>query len=689
MSNELMDAMWLIVSASLVLLMQAGFLAVESGLTRTKNSINVAIKNITDFGVATIVFWFIGFGLMFGTSVGGIIGFDHFLVSFPRDDFSTPAFFFFQLVFTGTAATIVSGAVAERLRFSVYIISTIVISSIIYPIAGHWVWGGVLENTGKGFLANQGFVDFAGSTVVHSVGGWVALALLTIIGPRTGRFPKDGPPQKINPSNLPLAMLGGIILWFGWMGFNGGSTLGVSEAVPSILLNTIFSLGTGLVVALLAGYIRKGYADPVQPLNGSLAGLVAITANCHAVSPGEALFIGAVAGALVMPAEKLLEFFKIDDAVGAIPVHLVAGIWGTLAVGIFGDLEILGTGLSRFQQINVQLEGVALIGIYAFGISWVLFKTVSFFKSLRVEPEDEHMGLNISEHKARTELVDLFLVMDHQKQTGDLSFDVPVEPFTEVGQIAERYNSVLQTIRETMLENTKNQWDLAMAYQKVQEEQEKADKLLLNILPKTIAEQLKKDDGVIAQSYPQVTVLFADLVGFTQLASKFPAEAVVHMLNKIFSTFDDLVEKYELEKIKTIGDAYMVVGGLPLQREDHANAVVRLALEMQERLSRFKIKNLNRRIEMRIGINTGPVVAGVIGTRKFIYDIWGDAVNIAARMESAGIAGAIQVTDATARLIQDDFEMEERGEIEVKGRGKIKTWFVKSSKEAAKESVVV
>lgn len=681
MNIELLNVMWVIGSAGLVLLMQGGFLCVESGLTRTKNSINVAIKNITDFGVATIVFWLLGFGLMFGTSMGGFVGTDHFAFRYEREDFSTPAFFLFQLVFTGTAATIVSGAIAERIRFSAYIISTIIISALIYPISGHWAWGGVLEGTGRGFLAARGFVDFAGSTVVHSVGGWVSLSLLLIIGARTGRFPEHGPPAKINPGNLPLAMLGGILLWFGWLGFNGGSTLELSPDIPSILLNTVLSLGTGLVTALFAGTLRFGYTDPVQPLNGSLAGLVAITAGAHAVGPVEALFIGMVAGALVMPAEKILEIFKIDDAVGAIPVHLVSGIWGTLAVGIFGNLSVLGTGLSRLDQILVQLEGIGLIGLYAMGLSFVLFKLISYLVPLRVGPEEEHLGLNISEHRSHTELVDLFLVMDHQKRTGDLSYDVPVEPFTEVGQIAERYNSVLKKVRETLHENNMAHEELAKAYEKVQEEQEKAEKLLLNILPAPIAQELKQNNGIIAHSYPHVTVLFGDIVGFTELSSKYDPESVVHLLNQVFSTFDMLVEKYGLEKIKTIGDAYMVVGGLPSRMPDHAHTVVKLALEMHEALKQITLKHSDHRLEMRIGINTGPVVAGVIGTRKFIYDIWGDAVNVAARMESGGVAGMIQITESTREIIKDDFILEERGEIDVKGRGKLKTWFVRSIRQ--------
>ena len=521
--KKLIDQLWILVSAGLVLFMQAGFLCVESGLTRTKNSINVAIKNVTDFGVATLFYWLVGFGVMFGFSYHGIFGYTNFIASFDHQ----AAFFVFQLVFCGTAATIVSGAVAERMSFTGYLMSTAIISVLIYPVTGHWAWGGALENTGKGWLAAKGFSDFAGSTVVHSVGGWVSLAALLLIGPRIGRFPEGGPPQKMNPSNLPLAMLGGIILWFGWVGFNGGSTLALNDAVGPIIAKTLLAGGIGMLGALFAGWLRHGYAEASMPLNGSLAGLVAITAGCNAVNEWQAAVIGLVAGLMVIPAESLLEKLKIDDAVGAIPVHLFGGIWGTIAVGIFGNTEVLGTGLTRLQQIGVQALGIVTIGAYAFSVAYLLLYIIGKIHALRVSPEDEKTGLNISEHRARTDLIDLFFVMDHQKQTGDLTYDVPVEPFTEVGQIAERYNEVLKKVRETLEENTKARAEISDAYKKVQFEQERAEKLLLNILPEKIATQLKEDRNVIANSFPEVSVLFADIVDFTRLAHKFKPEIIV------------------------------------------------------------------------------------------------------------------------------------------------------------------
>ncbi|TGK07331.1 ammonium transporter [Leptospira semungkisensis] len=684
--KSLIDILWVLVCSGLVLIMQGGFLVLESGLTRAKNSINVAIKNVADFGVATLLFYTFGFGLMFGASWNGIIGTSLFSPVFPEGKAWPPTFFLFQLVFCGTSATIVSGAVAERLKFHSYLLATALISGVIYPIAGHWCWGGSLTGEEHGWLASRGFHDFAGSTLVHSVGGWVSLALLLVVGPRIGRFPEGGEAKTVTGSNLPMAMLGGILLWFGWMGFNGGSTLGFNEKVPGIILNTIISSGFSLMVAMLSAWLIKGFPEATAPLNGSLAGLVAITAGADCFTPIQAAIIGSIAGAMVLPSEKLLERFKIDDAVGAIPVHLIGGIWGTIAVGLFGNLKLIDPNIERSSLLLTQVIGIVSVGGFAFGLSWCIFQLLNKFSSLRVDGDEERMGLNISEHKATTELIDLFLAMDYQRKTGDLAVDVPVEPFTEVGQIAERYNLVLDTVRTTLAENEKARIEIANAYEKVQIEQDKAEKLLLNILPGSIAEELKSNVGLIADSHPNVSILFADIVGFTKISASMKPESVVRILNEVFSHFDVLAEKYGLEKIKTIGDAYMAVGGLPVPNQMHPLLVAHMAWDMKEILSRFRLKRMGTKLRMRIGINTGPVVAGVIGTKKFIYDIWGDAVNLASRMESHGVAGEIQVTESTADLIRSDFALTERGEIKVKGKGLVKTFLISHRLRSPEES---
>ncbi|WP_299758545.1 ammonium transporter [uncultured Boseongicola sp.] len=406
-----LDMLWLILCAALVFLMQAGFLCLESGLTRSKNSINVAIKNLADFCLTTIVFWVIGFSLMFGDTVSGWYGTGLVLPDFSTESADTAVFFLFQVMFCGAAVTIISGVVAERLKFGAYLIVALFISGLVYPVAGHWSWASFGGGSGDGFLASMGFVDFAGSSVVHSVGGWSGLALLMVIGPRIGRFGEFGP---IKASNLPLATLGVLLLFIGWLGFNGGSTLVMDESVPLILVNTIIGGSVGALAAGGLGYAVHNNLNVTQFMNGALGGLVAITANCFAVSTPIAALIGLVGGMVVVFAEDLLEKFHLDDAVGAIPVHLAAGIWGTLATGLYGDLEVLGTGLSRGEQISVQALGVLTYAAWSFGISYALFWIINRVFRLRVSAEHEIAGLNISEHAVENEDAAQHLASDIQ-----------------------------------------------------------------------------------------------------------------------------------------------------------------------------------------------------------------------------------------------------------------------------------
>lgn len=1024
---ETIDILWILLCSGLVFLMQAGFMCLESGLTRSKNSINVAVKNFTDFGLSVSLFWAFGFAVMFGTSYQGWIGSSGFFLNTDTAAFQV-AFFLFQAMFCGTATTIVSGAVAERMKFGAYLWVACVISGFIYPIFGHWAWNGADAGVLAGWLGKLGFVDFAGSTVVHSVGGWVSLATLLIVGPRAGRFPQYGQPEKIHGSNLSLSVLGALILWFGWFGFNGGSTLALNEQVAGIIVDTVLAGVAGMITSLGIGWWMRQIPDVDLLINGSLAGLVAITASCHVVSGLSAVAIGAIGGGIAIALEALLVRLRIDDAVGAVPVHLGAGVWGTLAVALFGNLDLLGTGLTRIQQLGVQCLGIFACFVMAFGFAYPLLRITNRFFPLRVSASDEHIGLNVSEHRAKTEIVDLFRVMDSQAKTQDLSLRVPVEPFTEVGQIADRYNQVMDALEEAVTrtdaivktatdaiatfkkpgleimtanpraevifgykktevagmpitkivefgldilywqpekivqiesllseivaagtpreligiradgsrfpmevsiteaklreysfytgtfrdithrklaqkalqeseerfrrlsgatfegivvhdrgkiidanqaicqmfgydiseligingldliapedrdvvlknmvtgyekpyevigfrkngstfpveieakvlpyegrelrvaalrditqrkeaeaalreseerfrsvmeqaadafiiydldgriidvnhaaceslgysrdellklsipeieenfesEKIAQRWQnmsmgkaiaiegvhrrkdgtkfpvdmrvglleagnrkslLALcrditerkkAEEALRSEQEKSEQLLLNILPQAIAEKLKQKHSTIADGFTEATVLFADIVGFTKLAARVSPTELVHLLNDIFSKFDMLAERHGLEKIKTIGDAYMVVGGLPLPREDHAEAIARMALDMQQEINEFSTKT-REPFSIRIGINTGPVVAGVIGLKKFIYDLWGDTVNIASRMESHGIPGAIQVTEATYDCLKDKFLLEKRGEIHVKGKGKMTTYLL-------------
>lgn len=444
-----LDTLWILLCAALVFLMQAGFLCLEAGLTRAKNAVNVAAKNVSDFAIATLVYWLVGFGLMFGPSWEGWLGVGLFGALEQIDNNpSLLSFLLFQVMFCATSATIVSGAVAERMRYGTYLAVSVLVSGVIYPVFGHWAWGGTWGSDGQGWLARLGFVDFAGSTVVHSVGGWVSLVAVWVVGPRTGRFPADKPPSVIPAGNLPMAMLGTLLLCFGWLGFNGGSTLAFDHRVPSVLLHTVLAGVAGCTTGLVLARVWRGYHETMYLMNGLIAGLVAITANAHVVTATESLLIGSV-GALLMAwaNEKLLDW-RMDDAVGAIPAHLVAGIWGTLAVGLFGDLDALGTGNDRWTQIGVQLLGVVVCGLWCALITWLFLRFVSPRRWLRVTPEDERMGLNVAEHGARTELIDLLDAMENQRQSGDMSQRVPVETFTEVGQVAQAYNQVIEALEQ-------------------------------------------------------------------------------------------------------------------------------------------------------------------------------------------------------------------------------------------------
>ncbi|MGJ3238468.1 MAG: ammonium transporter [Anaerolineae bacterium] len=449
--------LWIIFSAALVFLMQGGFLCLETGLTRSKNNINVAIKNLIDFGITTLLFWAFGFAIMFGSSFGGLWGTDTFMPAVTDDNIDTIVFLIFQVMFCGTAVTILSGAIAERLKFGAYIVLTVLISGLVYPVFGHWAWHGIDQGAATGFLGALGFRDFAGSTVVHSIGGWASLAILLIIGPRSGRFNANGTSNPIPGANLPLAALGVLLLWMGWFGFNGGSTLAWNNSVIVVITNTLIAGASGMVAASILSYLIHDQIEVSAVMNGILAGLVAITAGAHAVNTRDALLIGFIGGGIMVLLEDLLLRLRIDDAVGAIPVHLGAGIFGTLALGMWGNPDVLFVDSASFNRLNfigVQMFGIVLAGVWTFGITYLVFRVVDRITPLRVSEADEKIGLNVSEHGARNDLFDLVTVMDVQSRTSDLSIRADVEPFTQVGVIAERYNRVLD-----MLENAISRTD--------------------------------------------------------------------------------------------------------------------------------------------------------------------------------------------------------------------------------------
>ena len=483
------DTLWVIDCAILVFIMQAGFMCMETGLSRHKNSINVALKNAADFGVSVVIFWIFGFGLMFGTSFNGFFGTDLFFFKTDKAEYMT--YFVFQAMFVATAATIISGAVAERMKFNGYLIMTVLATGIIYPIVGHWAWSSsylskydtvdqLLTVTGSirttGWLSDLGFVDFAGSTIVHSVGGWIALAAVLILGPRIGKY-SDANRGKFTGSSFPLAVLGTLILWFGWFGFNGGSNGAMDETVPLILINTFLAAAFGLLTGLSISYYKFKKPDPFYIILGPLAGLVAITAGCNSMTSVTAIFVGIVGAIIAILVNEILNKFEIDDVVGAVPVHLAAGIWGTLAVGLFSDLSILDTGLDRFSQIKIQLIGIISIGSFTFFTSYFILSFFNKFYPLRVSPVQEELGLNIAEHNAVSIEHDLISILDKQSESGDLKIRGPQDPFTAGGVIGLYYNKLMSKLETS--EEEKNKWR-----ERISKEVKLAVKVQENFLPK-------------------------------------------------------------------------------------------------------------------------------------------------------------------------------------------------------------
>ena len=450
-----LDTFWLLICAILVFLMQSGFMCLESGLSRNKNSINVALKNVADFGIAVVTFWAFGFALMYGTSVMGLFGNRFYFFTTHVAGYQT--YFVFQAMFVATAATIISGAVAERLRFLSYIIITFVTSGFLYPIVGHWAWAFNFDNPTEkfGWLGKMGYIDFAGASVVHSVGGWVALSVLLIIGNRTGRF-RDGAKKTFQGSNTPMAALGALILWFGWFGFNGGANGAMDLKVPLILINTFLSASFGLIFSSIMGVIIMKKPEPLFMITGPLAGLVSITAGCAHVNPSEAILIGSIGGIVSGSTIVLLEKFKIDDVVSAIPVHLASGIWGTIAVAIFGNFEMMGIEKTRFEQLIIQLIGIASIGGFCFFSSFIIFKLINLVFPLRVSKIEEELGLNISEHNASTDTHELLEVLTKQAKSEDYSMRAPQDPFTDSGIIGTQYNVLMDRLEQS--EKQKNKW---------------------------------------------------------------------------------------------------------------------------------------------------------------------------------------------------------------------------------------
>jgi len=508
---------------------------------------------------------------MFGTSYKGLFGTDLFL--FKTDIAEWMTYFVFQAMFVATAATIISGAVAERMKFVGYLLITILATGIIYPLVGHWAWSSsylanmqgaeaqllIATETSRhtGWLSDMGFVDFAGSTIVHSVGGWIALSAVLILGPRIGRF-SEANKGKFTGSSFPLAVLGTLILWFGWFGFNGGSNGAMDDAVPLILINTFLAAAFGLLTGLATSFVIYKKPDAFYVILGPLAGLVAITAGCNSMTSLTAIFVGIAGSLIAIGVNELLNKFEIDDVVGAIPVHLASGVWGTLAVGFFSNLEILDTGLSRLEQIKVQFIGVGSIGLFAFLGSYILLKILNYFYPLRVSALHEELGLNIAEHNAVSVEHDLISILDKQSKTEDLTIRGPQDPFTTGGVIGLYYNKLMSKLESS--ETQKEKWR-----SRISNEVNLAVKVQENFLPKRnldnypvsgINISAREVSGDFFSFYPHnesVYFIIADVAGkgihagmvMAKASTLFeimardqvdPDEMMLHMNNDLFTT---------------------------------------------------------------------------------------------------------------------------------------------------------
>ena len=562
------DLLWMLICAILVFMMQAGFMCLESGIIRNKNNINVALKNVSDFGISIVCYWMVGYGFMFGVSKSGFIGFNDFFFDPTGAITSGPAmtFFIFQSMFCATAASIISGSVAERLKFNSYLIITAIVGTILYPVIGHWAWANSDIQYGgdasTGWLYNLGFIDFAGSTIVHSTGGWIGLAIILIIGPRSGRF-IEGEARKFAPSNLPLSVLGALLLGFGWHGFNGGSNLVLDEAVPGILLNTFLAAAAGIVACLLYWGLQNSTAPAGDLINGLLAGLVAVTASANWITPLGAVFIGAGGGIVALYATRLLERWELDDPVGAIPVHLAGGVFGTLILPFFAAEEhLIGnsnlnnyTDNPRVNQFIAQLIGIIAVGIYAFSLSYVILNTINTYNPLRVSQEAEDIGLNIAEHDSSSDQIDLLKIMQYQNDTGDLSVRGPEDLFTEAGQIGYHYNILMNSLEESdkVMRNQKD--DLKMAMGKAQT----ANKAKSDFLAKMSHELRTPLNAIIG--YSEMLIEEADDDGldtYSEDLSKINSsgEHLLTLINDILDLskieagkMDLHIEKFDLEDI--------------------------------------------------------------------------------------------------------------------------------------------
>lgn len=534
MSDQLVDILWVLISAVLVALMQPGFTALEAGATRTKNSISTAIKNVSDFLIAFMIFVILGASIMLGTSHHGLFGWSP--IFFYEHSLPELTLTLFHAMFVSTAVTIISGSIAERTKYTSYLIIAVIVSLFIYPVQAHWIWNP------DGWLAQLGFIDFAGSTVVHSVGGWAALAAILIIGPRLGRFKTQDTPFE--QANLAYSALGVFLIWLGWIGFNGGSVLALNHETGKVILNTLIAGSIGGITGLIISRLYTGYYQVIDIINGILAGLVAITASAHLASPGTAILVGILGYLAYLAGKILLVKWKIDDALEAVPVHLFAGVAGTILVAFLVE------DTNLWQQLKIQLLGIIVVGLLTFSVTFSFLSIINRFYPLRVSESKEILGLNISEHQASTSMFDLAKAMNSQAREQDFTQKIMVEPYSDASLIATYYNHVTQAFNQL---NDEKEALIEESYQMANYDQLTGlakRRLLVNELGRAISR---------LERHPQSNaILFIDLDGFKSINDQYGHNAGDVLLKEVATRIQKIIRKTDLAA-RFGGDEFVVL----------------------------------------------------------------------------------------------------------------------------------
>ncbi len=528
------DALWLMICVIALMFMQLGFCQLEMGYARSKNTINVVIKNTLDLAITLLAYVFIGYSIATGTSYLGLIGIPNTgLIPDILTSLSSPEDIIRILIsslFCATAVTIISGAAAERITFSAYLLCSVFMAAVIFPIISHWIWNDGTGTGQPGWLNRLGFQDFSGATVVHSVGGWAALAAVICLGPRAGRFSSDKSQKNdpIRPGNIPQIACGTLILWMAWIGFNGVGYFAFNDKIPLIIFNTFLSGSAALMTGVVFSYFKTGKVNALVMMNCGLGGLVISTGACHMMSPAAAVILGIVAAMTVIGCDAILKYYEIDDVVGAIPVHLGCGIMGTLSVVLFVDYR----KVQVHEQLLVQAAGILSTGFLVFGSTWLLFKVADRCMSTRVSREDEEIGLNVAIHDAYTPMLDVLVQMSkHAVHNNEFHEPIPVSSQEEAGHIATFYNALLK--KTDKLQNQNQQLSHKIFVQKDR------DPLTQSLTRKSWLEKLILALHEAARG-DLVTVILVDIKGFRLINQEHGegiADALLQHVHKAMQSY--------------------------------------------------------------------------------------------------------------------------------------------------------